>query len=111
MISVSDVRTFFEMRDVSDEDIQPHLDSAIRDYSGVEWNDPENEKEAVCCAAISNCAPLLWVKIKLRSYEYETIEDFKEMNRFQEYFRKRAVRALERDKSGSSPASISWGAV
>ncbi len=108
MTTIADVRERLKLEELSDEEIAPHLARAERDFRGVEFEEDTNEYdevEAVACKALYYIAPLLWLTIQNRANEYnETLETFKDVDLFQEYWLDRceSIPYVMRDDTDSS---------
>ncbi len=111
MTTVADVRERLALSELKDEEIAPHLTRATRDFSKVVFEADTQEYdtvEAVACKAIYYIAPMLWLTIQNRANEYnETLETFKDVELFQDYWLGRCESipyAVEDDSDGSTKA-------
>lgn len=90
MTTVADVRERLALKELTDVEISPHLARAVRDFTGVVFEEDTQDYdsvEAVACKALYYIAPMLWLTIQNRANEYnETLETFKDVELFQEYW-------------------------
>lgn len=109
MITPSTVREFFPLNGLSDEDIDPHLTSAINKlekYKLPVWD----YKEAVCCQTIANCATLLFSKGMNNLESLETIyQGFNDINAFKNIWEDRANALLQ--KNQSTIGAFYWASI
>ena len=89
MITTNDVKSLFSLS-LEDEEITPHLKRAARDFKDIEFKDLDDEIEIVGSKTLYYLAPLIWSKTSQKAREFdETLETFKDMEKFQEYWQKR----------------------
>jgi len=121
MVTVNDIRELFALS-LTDEQIEPHLQRATFDYADIEFDFDIEEKEVIASKTLYYLAPLIWSKTSANAREFEeTLETFKDMQQFQEYWIKRAEAILERyknididgdgEKEIRSGGGISWEAI
>ncbi len=116
LASVADVRERLALAELKDSEIESALKRASRDYKNIVFDGDEDnydQIEAVSCKAIYYLAPLLWQRIQQRANEYdETLETFKDLEVFQQYWLDRAESIPSRREDGDiTKVGIKWAAV
>ena len=118
MVTVSNVRELFALS-LTDEQILPHLKRAKLDYKDISFISQDEEIEAIASKTLYYLAPLIWVASSAKAREYEeTVETFKDTDKFQDYWLNRAesiVKKYDSNKDGkqdiNSGGGVSWEAV
>ena len=109
MIAISDIRTLFDIS-LSDEQITPHLSRAKKDMKDIAFDDDEDELEAIGCKTIYYLSPLIWIAQSAKAREYdESIETFSDVQKFQNYWKERSQRVVE--KYSNKNSDIRWRVV
>ena len=94
MVDVEKLKTLFPLS-MKDEEIVPHLNRAAWDYKNVVFEDDLHELEIVGSKTLYYLAPLLWIEMQERVDEYgESLETFKDVEKFQQSWLDRANSAL-----------------
>jgi hypothetical protein len=111
MITIEDIDTLFRLS-LDDKDIQSHLDRATWDFRDVEFEDDLQELEVIGSKTIYYLAPLLWVDMQDRAEEYEeSLQTFKDIEKFQRYWLERAESAITSDGNESDDGDMKWAAI
>lgn len=93
-VNIEDLKSLFPLS-LEDKAITPHLNRAIWDYNDLKFNDEIQQIEVIGSKAFYYLAPLLWVDMQNRINEYkESLETFKDVKTFQNYWLSRANSAL-----------------
>jgi len=105
MITIEELCKLFPLS-LKDEEIEPHLHRADWDYRNIEFEDRLQELEVVGSKTLYYLAPLLWVDMQTRADEYnESLETFKDIEKFQASWLKRASSALRIDNKAKTEMS------
>ncbi len=96
MIALEDLKKLFELT-LSEENVTQHIKRAYLDYEGLDFTKHEDlELEIVGSKALFYLSPHLWVDMQNRTDEYEeSLSTFKDVEKFGEYWLKRADSALQ----------------
>lgn len=95
MITFARLVTLFPLT-IKEEVALQHIKRAANDVKDVDFGaDEDTELEVVGSKAMYYIAPLLWVDMQNRVSEYEeSLQTFKDIERFQEYWLNRSSSAL-----------------
>jgi hypothetical protein len=99
---------------VKDEEIEAHLESALRDFTASDFTSAADYTEAVACQTIINVAPILWARSMNNFPGYETIyARYSDLESFQDAYKKRLEGILARNDTTAKSKSgfAKWGAV
>ncbi len=111
--TIADLKALFPLS-LEDEQIQAHLNRSIWDFNDVEFKDEIQALEVIGSKALFYLAPLLWVNMQNRASEYEeSLETFKDVHSFEQYWLNRSNSALNRfdEIKTSEDGEISWLAI
>ena len=108
MINIADLKTLFPLS-LEDEEITPHLTRADWDYRKIEFEDELQELEVVGSKTLYYLAPLLWVDMQDRADEYaESLETFKDIQKFQASWLDRANTALSSNDGSTTDSEVAY---
>lgn len=109
-VEIADLKSLFPLS-LQDEEITPHLNRAIWDYNTLELTDEMQELEVIGSKALYYLAPLLWVDMQDRADEYaESLETFKDIEKFQKSWLDRANSALNKTNNDSEDEFV-WASI
>ncbi|PLY06776.1 MAG: hypothetical protein C0625_08000 [Arcobacter sp.] len=109
-VTVENLKTLFPLT-IGETSINPHLARATWDYKAEEFEDETQELEVIGSKTLYYLAPLLWVDMQDRAEEYaESVETFKDVKKFQEYWLDRAESALTK-VTEENKDEIGWLAI
>jgi len=109
MVTVEEVKELFALS-LTDEQILPHLNRATLDYQDIEFSSDLEETEAIGSKTIYYLSPLIWSATSAKAREFEeTLETFKDLEKFQEYWLNRANTIV--DKYKTELGGIKWAAI
>jgi len=95
-VNIDDLKGLFPLS-LEDNSITPHLNRAIWDYNDIEFESEIQQVEVIGSKSLYYLAPLLWVDMQNRVNEYEeSLETFKDVKTFQNYWLGRANSALNK---------------
>jgi len=111
MVSVVNLKTLFPLS-LLDEAINPHLARATWDYKTILFEDALQELEVVGSKTLYYLAPLLWVDMQDRADEYaESLETFKDVEKFKATWLDRANSALNKDNENATDSEVFWACI
>lgn len=109
-VEIADLKSLFPLS-LQDEEIIPHLNRAIWDYNTLELTDEMQELEVIGSKTLYYLAPLLWVDMQNRADEYaESLETFKDIEKFQKSWLDRANSALNKTNNDSEDEFV-WASI
>ena len=110
MVNVAKLKTLFPLS-LDEPGITPHLNRAIWDYKDIEFENELHELEVIGSKTIYYLAPLLWVDMQDRADEYsESLETFKDVDKFQKNWLDRANSALK-NNNDVIEGEMSWQCI
>lgn len=111
MITVENLKTLFPLS-LEEVDITPHLARADWDYKDKMFEDNLQELEVVGSKTLYYLAPLLWVDMQNRADEYnESLETFKDVEKFQSSWLERANSALSKDDGATTDSEFFFACI
>lgn len=111
MINFTQLKTLFPLT-IKEDVAYAHIKRAAADVKDVDFGlDEDARVEIIGSKTMYYLAPLLWVDMQNRVSEYEeSLQTFKDIERFQKYWLERANTALAGFKE-SKKGNLSWAAV
>lgn len=95
-VNIDDLKGLFPLS-MSEDEVEPHLNRSVWDYSHVEFEDDLQKVEVIGSKTLYYLAPLLWIEMQDRVNEYEeSLQTFKDVKTFQSYWLDRANSALNK---------------
>lgn len=111
MVTIATLKTLFPLS-LEDNAITPHLSRATWDYKEVVFEDELQELEVVGSKTLYYLAPLLWVDMQNRASEYsESLETFKDVEKFKATWLERANSALNKDDENVTDSEVYWTCI
>lgn len=111
MITIANLKTLFPLS-MQDDEITPHLTRADWDYKHVTFEDELQELEVVGSKTLYYLAPLLWVDMQGRADEYdESLQTFKDVEKFQSSWLERANSALSKDDGVTTESEVFYSCI
>lgn len=107
---IADIRRYNELKNITDEEIVPYIEMAEDELSKM-IIPPDKKTKIISYMTLKLLGQKLWHRIQQRANEYdETLETFKDVNRWEEYWQER-INALLASTSNSSMTNFGFGAV
>jgi len=111
MITIVNLKTLFPLS-LEDTEITPHLSRADWDYKDKVFEDELQELEVVGSKTLYYLAPLLWIDMQNRAVEYEeSLQTFKDVEKFQSSWLDRANSALNKDDENATDSEVKWSCI
>ena len=112
-VTIADVTSYNRLAGLEDNEIEAHLQSAVRELSSVTFASPADYTEAVSCKTIINVAPILLARGMNNFPNYETIyTNAGDIEKFVKFYENRLSDILDRAQTTiSGDSGIKYGAV
>jgi len=105
---INEIRKLYELKNISDEEILPYIEMAVDELNEINVKDG-SETKAIAYMTLKLLGQKLWHKIQQRANEYdETIETFKDVEKWEKYWEQR-LSAITTKKTSFS--NFTLGAV
>jgi len=109
-VNIEDLKGLFPLS-LEDTDITPHLNRAIWDYNHITFDEEIQQIEVIGSKSLYYLAPLLFIEMQSRAEEYaESLETFKDVKKFQEYWLNRANSALNKTNNDDESEML-WDSI